>query len=269
MAEPWPDLPLDAWRDTRDTLHMCTQIAGKVRLTLAPPEPLWAHVALYVTARGLTTSPIPYGDRVFQIDFDLIGHEVVIADSNGSRLAIPLVPRPVSAFYADLMAGLASFGIDVSITARPDEVPVRIPFAEDDTHASYDPIWANRFLQVLVRVDAVMKEYRAGCGGEMSPVHFFWGTFDHALTRSGADRISACGFWTGSEGLAEPAFYAFTSPKPDGLESSAVRPEAAFWSTELGEFVLRYGDVRTSASPREDVLAFFESADAAGRALDD
>ncbi len=259
MAEPWPDLPLAAWKDTCDTLHLYTQVVGKVRQALTPREPDWGHIPLYVTAAGLTTSPIPLGDRVFQIDFDLVDHALEIAVGDGDRRVIPLAPRTVSAFHAEVLGTLRSLGIEVEISPRPSDIPDAIPFAADETHASYDPAWAHRFWQVLVRVDTVMKEHRAPNASRASPVHFFWGSFDLALTLFAGEQQVACGFWPGDDRFPEAAFYAYTSPKPDGLESAAVRPDAAFWSPELGEFLLRYEDVRTAASPRDDLLAFFES----------
>jgi hypothetical protein len=287
MAErdAWPELPLAEWKPTRDTLHMYTQIVGKVRLVLSPTEPQWAHVALYVTARGLTTSPIAYDGRVFEIDFDLVDHALEIDVSDGSRRRIPLVPRTVAAFYAEVMEALRSLGIDVEITTKPQEVPDPIPFPEDEVHHDYDPQWANRFWRALVQVDAVLREYRARFRGRTTPTQFFWGSFDLAcsrfsgrpadpppgsniLYRLGMNAEDVCaGWWPGDDRFPEPAFYSYTYPKPDGLERAELRPPQAFWSDELGEFVLRYEDARAAESPRQAVLDFLQSAYEAGATL--
>jgi hypothetical protein len=265
MSKPWPDLPLEAWRDTKDTLHLWTQIAGKVRLALAPEEPDWAHVTLYVTSSGLTTSPIPtHDDRTFEIVFDFVDHAVTIRVSDGSRRVLPLVPCACAVFYAQMLEALASLGIDVQINPRPQEIPGAIPFDEDEIHASYDPEWANRFFEVLRRVDMTMKEYRGRFTGRTTPVHFFWGTFDLAVTRYLGDNMLSGGFWAGDDRFPEPAFFAYTYPKPDGLESAAVRPPQAGWNEDLGEFILRYEDVRTAPSPHQALLDFLESAYEAG-----
>ena len=260
MTPAWPELPLHAWRDTCDTLHLWTQIAGKIRLKLAPPEPDWAHVTLYVTATGLTTSPIPCsGDRVFQIDFDLVDHALNIVVSDGSRRVLPLVPKTVKAFYAEVMEAVSSLGIECEVWPKPQEIPGAIPFTEDEVHRSYDAAWANRFFQVLYRVDAVMKEYRGRFVGRTTPVHFFWGTFDLAVTRYLGDAMLAGGFWPGDERFAEPAFFAYTYPKPDGIETAEP-----WWNDALGEFILPYEDVRTARSPREALLDFLERTYEAG-----
>jgi hypothetical protein len=283
--EAWPELPLAAWKPTLDTLHMYTQVVGKLRLALSPPEPEWAHVALYVTARGLTTSPIPYEERVFEVDFDFVDHAVEILVSDGSRRRIPLVPRSVAAFYAEFMEALRSLAIEVSISTTPSEVPHPIPFEQDEAHADYDAPWANRFWRVLVQADRVLKEYRARYGGRTTPVNFFWGSFDLACARysgrradppPGSDVIFAgamdaeevcAGFWPGDERLPEPAFYSYTYPKPEGLERVSVRAPDAFWSDELGEFILRYDDARAAESPRAAVLEFLDSTYEAGSRL--
>src|SRR4051794_21479218 len=283
--DAWPELPLAEWKPTRDTLHMYTQVVGKVRLALAPMEPQWAQVPLYVTARGLTTSPITYGPRTFEIDFDLVDHALDVVVSDGSRRRIPLVPRTVAAFYRELMDALRSLGVEVEVSTTPSEVPDPIPFPEDEVHADYDPLWANRFWRVLVQVDAVLREYRAGFRGRTTPVQFFWGTFDLACSRysgrpatppDGSDAIfraamnaeDVCsGFWPGDDRFPEPAFYSYTYPKPDGLERAAIRPPEAFWSEEIGEFLLRYADARAAESPRRAVLDFLESTYDAGASL--
>ena len=278
--EVWPELPYNAWKDTLATLHMKTQIVGKVRLALTPFEPQWANVPLYLTARGLTTSPIESAATNFQIDIDLIDHQVVIATVNGETRRVPLRARPVADFYADFMFNLDALGIHANFRPVPDEVPDPIPFAEDTVHSTYEPEWANRFFQVLSQADLILKQHRSHFRGRTSPVHFFWGTFDLANTRYsgrsvtpppgagyierlGGDAEVACaGFWPGSARYPRAAFYAYTYPKPEGIEK-----QAAGWSSELGEFALPYDDVRKSASPREAILKFFESTYDAGARL--
>lgn len=281
-AEAWPELPLEAWRDTRWTLHMWTQIVGKVRLALAPMTCDWWQVPLYVGARGLTTSPIPDGDRVFEIAFDLVDHRLVIATSDGLVRFLPLAPRSVAAFYDEVMAALAALGIGVAIHAVPVEVPDPIPFAADTQHASYDPVYVNRFHRVLVQADAALKAFRTRFTAKASPVHFFWGTFDLALSLysgrpaqvpAGADRITRiamaneqveCGFWPGDARFPQPAFYSFTYPAPPGYERQPVRPEGARWVPELGEFLFPYAAAREAADPRRALHDFFESTYLAG-----
>ena len=280
--DAWPELPYEAWRPTRDTLHMYLQVIGKVRLALAPMEPQWAQVPLYVTARGLNTSPIPHPAGVFDIDVDLIDHVVAVRTVRGSVERIPLKPRSVAEFYAELMGALTAAGVPVTITELPSEVPNAIPFPDDVEHASYEPEWANRFWRVLVSVDAVLKEHRAGFRGKTSPVHLFWGTFDltysrfsgrpvevpadaDVITRYGGDAEQACaGFWPGDARLGEPAFFAYTYPSPTGIEQGEVEPEAARWNAEMGEFLLPYEAVRTAADPRQALLDFCETAYRAG-----
>jgi hypothetical protein len=264
---------------------MKLQIIGKVRLAFTPFEPQWANVPLYLTARGLTTSPMESTGPIFQIDIDLVDHQVVIATTNGETRRVMLSARPVADFYADFMSNLNGLDIDPKFRPIPDEVTDPIPFAEDTVHKSYDPEWANRFFQVLSQADLILKEHRSHFRGRTSPVHFFWGTFDLANTRYsgravtpppgvglierlGGDAEVACaGFWPGNARYPRPAFYAYTYPKPDGIEKQAIAPKEAGWSSELGEFALPYDDVRTSASPREAILQFFESTYAAGARL--
>ncbi len=280
--ETWPELPYAAWKDTLETLHMKLQIVGKVRLALTPFEPQWANVPLYISARGLTTTPMACGGLIFQIDVDLIGHQVVVATARGDTRRVALTSRPVADFYAEFMTGLRGLGIEVEFRPVPDEVSAPIPFAEDNVHATYDPEWANRFWRVLSRVDLVLKEHRSRYLGRTSPVHFFWGTFDLANTRfSGraarppsdagiieklsADAEQICaGFWAGSPQFPQAAFYAYTYPKPDGIELQEIEPSGAAWSPELGEFALPYEEVRNAASPRESMLRFFETTYGAG-----
>jgi hypothetical protein len=280
--DAWPALPYDEWKATRDTLHMCTQVVGKVRLALAPAEPQWGHVPLYVTARGLTTSPMPLPDRTFEIDLDLVSHEVEIVVSDGTRRAFGLRPRPVARFYEKMMDALGSLGIAPKINERPSEVPNAMRFSDDYVHDSYDFEHAHRFFRVLSRIDSVMKEHRARFRGRASPVAFFWGSFDLSYARfsgrpaqppPGSDVIYRgamdaeqieFGFWPGDDRFREAAFFSYTYPKPRGIEQATIRPPAAFWSDSLGEMLLRYDDVRRAPSPRDAVLDFFESAYGAG-----
>ena len=283
--EVWPELPYSAWKDTLDTLHMVVQIVGKVRLSLTPLEPGWANVPLYLTARGLTTTPMAYKGLIFQIDVDLIDHHVLIETARGETRRIALTARPVADFYAEFMSSLSGLGIQAEFRPRPSEVDDPIPFAEDTLHSAYEPEWANRLWSVLAQADLVLKEHRSHFRGRSSPVHFFWGTFDLAYTRYsgrpnvppagagllervGGDAEQACaGFWPGHSRFPEPAFYAYTYPKPDGLERQPIEPAAAGWNSELGEFALPYEDVRKSKSPREAILRFFESTYAAGASV--
>jgi hypothetical protein len=283
--DAWPELPYEVWRPTRDTLHMYMQIVGKVRLALAPMEPQWGQVPLYVTARGLNTSPIPHPAGVFDIDVDLIDHVVSVRTVRGAVERIRLEPRSVADFYTELMGALAAAGVPVTITELPSEVPNPIPFPDDVEHASYEPEFATRFWRALVSVDAVMKEHRAQFRGKTSPVQFFWGSFDLAYTRySGrlleppadadvimryshdAEQICA-GFWPGNATSPEPAFFAYTFPSPAGIEDALVRPDAGGWHTELGEFLLPYAAVRTADDPRAVLLDFLESTYRAGATL--
>jgi len=284
-TDAWPELPYDAWRDTLETLHRNLQIVGKVRLALSPPEPEWAHVPLYLTARGLTTTPIASPGRIFQVDVDLIDHEVVIQTVAGESRRVPLAARPVADFYADFMSQLRALGITAEFRPVPDEVADRIPFAEDTVHVAYEPEWANRYWRVLAQVDLVMKVHRARFRGKTSPVQLFWGSFDLALTRFsgrpveppagagllervGGDAEQICGgFWPGDPRFPRAAFFAYTYPKPEGIETVAVEPRGARWDPGLGEFALTYEDARASGSPREAILRFLESTYAAGARL--
>lgn len=284
LTDPWPALPLDAWQDTYATLHMWTQIVGKVRKTLTPYINHWWNVTLYVSARGLTTSPIPYGQKVFEIEFDFIDHQLLVDTSDGAVRRIPLAPRSVADFYQEAMASLHSLGIDVQIHASPDEVPHPIPFAEDRVHASYDPEYANRFWRILVSTSRVLQQFRSDFLGKCSPVHFFWGSFDFCVTRfsgrraperPGADAItreayshevSSAGFWPGA-GFDGPAFYAYSAPAPPGLDKAPVRPEAALYHPKLSEFILMYDDMRQAASPETALMEFLKSTYEAGANL--
>ena len=275
--DAWPALPLDAWRDTYATLHMWTQIVGKVRTTLSPPVNHWWHSTFYVTARGLTTSPIPYGTRTFEVSFDFIDHNLLIQTSDGTRKALGLFPRSVADFYHEFMSALRALDLEVTINPLPQEVPNPIRCDEDDVHASYDPEYVQRCWRILVQADRVFKEFRGRFLGKCSPVHFFWGSFDLAVTRfSGrraperpeADRVTreaysheviSCGFWPGSGPVQEAAFYAYAAPAPLGLERATIRPEVAWYSPELGEFLLRYDDVRGADDPGAVLRDFLQS----------
>jgi hypothetical protein len=242
-------------------------------------------VPLYVTARGLTTSAIPYRTRTFQIDFDFIDHQLQIVTSDGSTKAMALAPRSVADFYNELMAALGSLEIDVKINAKPDEVANPIPFAEDHEHASYDAEYANRFWRILVQAHRVLEEFRARFIGKCSPVHFFWGSFDLAVTRfsgrpaperEGADKITreaysheviSHGFWPGSGPVEGAAFYSYTAPAPAGLDKASIRPAQAFYSTDVSEFLLMYDDVRASATPEAALMDFLQSTYEAGATL--
>ena len=278
----WPELPFEEWSDTAATLHMWTQIVGKIRLVQGP----WINhswgVSLYVTPRGLTTSTMPHGEGTFQIDFDFIDHRLLILASDGQSRQLSLEPRTTADFYTELMAQLSDLDLAVDISARPNEVEPAIPFAQDRVHASYDPAAVHRFWQVLVSVDQVFRRFRAGFLGKSSPSHFFWGSFDLAVTRfSGrtapehpggypnmpldvmreaySHEVSSAGFWPGSDEAPFPIFYSYAYPTPEGFAEAAVQPAAAAWNTELGEFVLPYEDVRTAVDPSEALTAFLES----------
>ncbi len=283
--EAWPALPLEEWQSTRDTLHMWTQIAGKVRLALAPPVNHWWQVPLYVSARGLTTSAIPFGTGNFEIVFDFIAHQLRIETSWGGSRAMPLAPQRVADFYKKFMDLLETLGIAVELWPMPVEILNPIRFDRDTFHASYDPAYANRFWRVLTSVDAVLKEFRCRFIGKASPVHFFWGSFDLAATRfSGrraperpdADRVTreaysheviSAGWWPGGGDISEPMFYAYAAPEPPGFREAPVRPAQAFYQAQLGEFLLPYEAVRTATDPRETLLEFLRSTYEAGANL--
>jgi hypothetical protein len=281
-GELWPALDYRAWKPTADTLHMWTQIVGKVRLALTPWLNHSWHVTLYVTARGLTTSPIPHRGRSFEIDFDLIEHRLIIKCTDGTTRTIPLQPMSVADFYQQLMSALNEMELHVQISATPNEVEQPTPFAEDRQHASYDPEYANRFWRVLLQSDRVFKIFRSEFIGKCSPVHFFWGSFDLAVTRfSGrtapphpggvphlpddvareaySHEVSSCGFWPGSDAMPQPVYYSYAYPAPDGFADAHVLPAAASWNTTLREFILPYDAVRTAAAPDETLLQFARS----------
>jgi hypothetical protein len=276
--QAWPALTLADWKDTLETLHMWTQIVGKVRLAISPYLNHWWEVPLYVSARGLTTSPIPYSGGIFEIEFDFIEHALRIETSRGETEVLELAPRTVADFYADLMETLHSLAIPVKIWPMPVEIPNPIRFDQDTTHASYDPEYANRFWRILVSVDSILKEFRGRFIGKSSPVHFFWGSFDLAVTRfsgrpaperSGADRmtkeaysheVSSVGWWPGGGDITSPAFYSYAAPEPAGFKEAPVRPAKAFYSLQLNEFLLSYDDVRAAADPRAALLDFCQSS---------
>jgi hypothetical protein len=286
QSQRWPALPLAEWRDTYATLHMWTQIVGKVRLALCPNINHWWGTAFYVTARGLTTSAMPYEKGIFEVYFDFIGHALEIQTSLGETRAFPLVPRTVAAFYEEFMGALRSLGIHVKVWDMPVEVPRPVRFHLDESHASYDPEYAHRFWQVLAAVTPVFQTFRAGFIGKSGPVHFFWGSFDLAVSRfSGrraplrpdADTITkegysheviSVGFWPGDgEVIKDAAFYAYAAPEPPGFKDSAIQPAEAFYSTQKNEFFLMYDDVRLSNSPEQALLDFCQSTYNAGANL--
>jgi hypothetical protein len=274
----WPQLPYDDWADTFDTVHMVVQILGKVRVALSPKEPEWAHITLYVTARGLTTGPVPSNIGVFDVEADFLHHEVVIRTADGEVERVPLRARPVAEFWAEFVAALAKLGIEVELSPEPQEVPDPIPFPDDTVHSAYDPGAATRFWRVLAVIEPVFAEYRAAYQGKVSRVHFFWGSADLAVTRfSGEpctpppnagllDRVAydyeqmSAGWWPGSATFPRPAFYAYAYPKPDGIEDATLDVPGAHWDTELGEFILEYDDVRSADRPEARLRAFLDAA---------
>jgi hypothetical protein len=275
--ECWPSLFLDSWDDTRATLHMWTQIVGKVRLALTPLVNHWWNVPLYVTARGLTTSLIPYGERSFELRFDFLKHQLVLETSDAAVRTLPLAPRPVADFYQEFMSMLRAEGINVKIWHMPVEIPNPIPFDQDRVHASYDPKSVEKFWRILVSVDAIFKQFRSRFIGKSSPVHFFWGSFDLAVTRfsgrraperPGADmmtreayshEVSSVGFWPGTSGMSDAAFYSYAAPEPNGFKQAPSQPAAAGYNSTLGEFLLPYEDVRKAESPSTSLLQFCQS----------
>jgi hypothetical protein len=284
-AENWPALPLEQWKDTYATLHMWTQIVGKVRLGLTPLINHWWNVALYVTARGLTTSPMPYGTAPFSLSFDFIDHELVLQTCTDKRQVIPLEPMSVADFYGRVMQMLKANDIEVKIWPMPQEVPDPIPFDKDRVHASYDRDAVQRFWTILQSVRCVFEEFRASFLGKCSPIHFFWGSFDLAVSRFSGRRapqrpnvdrvtreaysheVSSVGFWPGGGPITGPAFYSYTSPEPAGFRERVVRPAGAHYDTQISEFILMYDEVRTAPDPDAALLAFAESTYEAGAAL--
>jgi hypothetical protein len=280
--ETWPTLPLDAWSETYATLHMWTQIVGKVRLAQSPWMNHSWHVTLYVTARGFTTSPVPYGSRTFQIDFDFVDHQLTVQSSDGRTGCIALETQSVAAFYANLMEEMRKLDLHVNIYLKPNEVPEPIRFDQDETHQAYDGEYANRFWRILVQADRVFKEFRGRFIGKCSPVHFFWGAPDLAVTRfSGrrapehpggipnlpdwitreaySEEVSSCGFWAGGGPIPYAAFYSYAYPEPVGFAAASVQPGTAFYSSDLREFILPYDVVRQSESPDATLLEFLQT----------
>ncbi|MGC2412310.1 MAG: DUF5996 family protein [Stellaceae bacterium] len=285
----WPALDYDAWKDSCATLHLWTQIIGKIRLAHAPMMNHWWQVPLYVTARGLTTSAMPDGTRIFQVEFDFIEHRLRIDVSDGRRASFDLVPCAVADFYAEVMSRLRALDLETHLWTMPVEIADPIPFDEDRIHAAYDPERVNQFWRVLARVDEVFAAFRAPFLGKASPVHFFWGSFDLAVTRFSGRRaplhpgapnvpdfitreaysheVSSCGFWPGNGGFGQPAFYAYAYPEPAGFADAAIATRGAFYSKDFGEFILPYEAVRQAERPRELLLAFLENTYAAAADL--
>ncbi|GAB4510915.1 MAG: DUF5996 family protein [Sulfuricaulis sp.] len=280
--ESWPALPLVEWRDTYATLHMWTQIVGKVRLAQAPMLNHWWQVPLYVTARGLTTSAIPCRDTSFEIGFDFLDHQLRIQTSDGAVRTLALAPRPVADFYREFMVALRALGLEIKIWTMPVEVQDPIPFDQDDQHRSYVPEQAQRFWRVLRQADRVLQQFRCGFVGKCSPVHFFWGSFDLAVTRfSGrtapphpggiphmadwvtrlaySHEVSSCGFWPGGGPVPEAVFYAYAYPEPEGFKNYPVRPQATYYSKDMCEFLLPYEAVRRAANPDAMLIEFAQS----------
>ena len=280
--EIWPELPLAEWQETCATLHLWTQIVGKIRLTKSPWVNHSWHVAHYLTPSGLTTSPIVEGNRQFQIDFDFINHRLLVISSDGRHAEFNLSPMTVADFFSSLREMLSKMDISVEIDELPNEVVDPIRFSEDTKHKAYDAEYANRFWRILLQSDRIFKAFRARFTGKCSPVHFFWGSFDLAVTRfSGREapehpggiphlpdavtreaycrEVSSAGFWPGGGGIDYPAFYSYAYPAPDGFSKSVIAPSAGFFDTNLGEFVLPYDDVRTSDDPDGTVLTFLQS----------
>ena len=280
----WPVLVLEEWLDTLATVHMWTQIVGKTRLELTPLVNHWWNVPLYVSARGLTTSPMRYDDRIFEIEFDFIDHKLRIECSDGALTTLALRSQSVADFYRELMDALHRLGIDVKIWPMPVEIPNPIRFDQDQIHKSYDAEYANRFWRTLVKIDDVFKEFRARFIGKVSPVHFWWGSFDHAVTRfSGrvappreatdkwtqeaySHEVISHGFWPGGNGV-QAAFYSYTAPEPTGLSDSKIKPAAGFYSKDMKEFLLPYDDVRQSPSSEDSLMDFLQSTYEAGADL--
>ena len=280
----WPQLILEEWQDTLATLHMWSQVVGKIRLEQTPLVNHWWNVPLYVSARGLTTSAMSYEDRIFEIEFDFIDHQLRIECSDGAATTLPLRPQTVADFYQETMAALRDLGISVEIWPMPVEVPNPIRFDEDRVHKSYDAEYANRFWRALVAIDEVFKDFRARFIGKVSPVHFWWGSFDHAVTRfsgrpapprEGADRITleaysheviSHGFWPGGNGV-QAAFYSYTAPEPAGLSEARIKPAAGFYSQDMKEFLMPYDAVRQSPAPEQALMDFLQSTYEAGADL--
>ena len=285
VGEVWPALPYQDWKETLDTLHMWTQVVGKVKLELLPFLNEWWQVGFTVTSRGLTTSTIPFGRRIFQVDFDFIDHRLDIDVSDGGSRSIALSPRSVADFYRELMEALGELGIHVQITTNPVEVENTIPFDQDNEHSSYDAEYVTRWWRILLQADRLLQQYRTPFVGKSSPVLFWWGSFDLSETRFsgrpapeqdwptrwmalGGDQEQACaGFWPGSGKVEAPAFFAYTYPEPPGCREAAIQPDPAFYHPDISEFILPYEEVRRSTSPDQMILSFFQSAFEVGTTL--
>jgi len=282
VTTQWPDLPLEAWADTRTTLHLWMQIVGKIRLAASPWLNHCWNATLYPTATGLTTSLIPYGARAFQIDFDFLAHQLIVQATDGGTAVLALQPQSVATFYRRLMQEMERLELRAALHGSPNEVADPIPFNQDETHRSYDPEYANRFWRVLVQASRVLNEFRARFIGKCSPVHFFWGAPDLAVTRFSGRRaprhpggiinlpdrvtrdaysheVSSCGFWPGGGPIPHAAFYAYAYPEPPGFAQARVKPSEAFYSGDLREFILAYDVVRQSSSPDETLLDFLQT----------
>ena len=277
LQDVWPELRWEDWSATADTLHMWTQIIGKTRLALSPLQAHWWNVPLYVSARGLSTAAMPYGSEFLEIEFDFVSHELHFRLSTGASTSTPLRAQTVADFYAEYLKTLSNLGVHVALYATPVELTHPIPFAQDVQHASYDPAAAHRFWRILVQADQVFQKFSSGFIGKVSPVHFFWGSFDLAVTRfsgrpapprDGADPITreaysheviSAGFWPGNGGYGKAAFYCYAAPSPPGLDASTIQPPQAFFDNTLGEFILPYEDMRRSPSPADALMAFLQS----------
>ncbi len=274
--QTWPALPLEEWAETYHTLHMWLQIVGKIRLQLTPEQNHWWNSTLYVNSRGLTTSLMAYEHGAFEIQLDFVDHRLSILTCDGAASILKLTAKSVRAFYEELMTELSARGIPVRINTKPQEVADPIPFEQDDTHASYEPEYANRFWRILVSIKLVLDQFQARFIGKASPVHFFWGSMDIAYTRFSGRRApprkgvisgeayshecSSTGWWPGGGAVKGPAFYAYAAPEPHGYSEQRVLPEAAFYHPQLREFILMYEDVRRSSSPGAELLTFFQGA---------
>lgn len=290
LKQLWPALPLSEWKATRDTVHLWTQMAGKLRLKLSPPVNHYWHVPLYVTAHGLSTGAMPYGSRTLQAAFDFQNHVFVLTCSDGRSVQVNMYPRSVADFHREFLAALHLLGVDAKIWRMPVEVVNPIPFDEDNVHASYDREYVERFAKALQTMTPVLQEFRGKYLGKSSPVHFFWGSFDLAVTRfsgrrapkrDGADPITAeayshevisAGWWPGGDSpfgpsVDYPAFYAYAAPEPDGFATSSVKPKQAFYHPELHEYLLKYDDVRSAPDPRQALVDFVQTTYEAGANL--
>jgi hypothetical protein len=273
----WPELRWEEWSATADTLHMWTQIVGKTRLALSPLQAHWWNVPLYISARGLSTAAMPYGAEFLEIEFDFVSHQLLFRTSSGLNASTPFRAQSVAEFYAEFEKTLSYLGVHVSLYATPVELAHPIPFAQDREHASYDPDAAHRFWRILLRADQVFQEFSSRFVGKISPVHFFWGSFDLAVTRfsgrpapprQGADPITreaysheviSAGFWPGNGGYGKAAFYCYAAPPPTGLDAATIQPPQAFFDHGLGEFILLYEDLRRSSAPDDTLLTFLQS----------